>query len=186
LQSNPVRFGIRAPNIHHHCYDMMFSREFLERSGFSLDSYGYFFERHFDYSEEHEVLYRQLGQQVDHWKKLHQERLVELSFDVVDGLVSVVDSRYASEKRYRLSREASAIYLECDARPTGVNHIRQRLDGAGCGLAEPRFAGAIEELVAARLIWREGDLILGLAVPRSIWTEHTRNEWFRTWVSVWH
>lgn len=186
LQSNPVRFGIRAPNVHHHCYDMMFSREFLERSGFCLDSYGYFFERRFEYPEEHAVLYRQLGQQVDHWKKLHQERRVELSFDVADGLVSIVDSRHAKEQRYCLSRAASAIYLECDARPAHVHHIRQRLDDAGCGFTESGFAGAIEELVAARLIWREGDQILGLAVPRSVWTEHTRNDWFRTWVSVWH
>src|SRR5205809_709342 len=109
---------------------MLFSGDFLTRSGFSLDSYAYFFERGFEYSNDLDILYHQLCQQVDHWKALHRERFVELSYDVDEGRVSIVDSRYRDECRYRLSAEASAVYLACDFRPISLRLIQSQLESA--------------------------------------------------------
>jgi hypothetical protein len=181
LQSDPERFGIGKPNVHDSCYNMLFSSDFLARTGFSYDSYAYYFERSFEYSEDLEILYRQLRQQVDYWKALHLERFVELSFDVVDDQVSILDSRYPEECRYCLSREGSKVYLECDTRPTKLHRIKSKLESVGCGLSEPAFADAIDELVARRLIWFEDDSILGLAVPRSVSAKYRENGWCRTW-----
>ena len=185
LQSDPNRFGLCKPNVHHGRYDILFSREFLERSGFSLDSYAYFFEKNFDYSGDLIVLYRQLCQQVDHWKALHRERFVELSFDVVDDRVCVVNSRFREESRYRLSAPASAVYLECDNRPIGRLRIQRQLEEKGRGLSEPAFIEAIAQLASKRLIWTEGELILGLAVPRPVATERRDSRWPQTWLSLW-
>ena len=185
LQSDPERFGLSKPHVHHHCYDMLFSGDFLAQSGFSYDSYAYFFERSFDYSEELEILYRQLCQQVDHWKALHRDRFVELSFDVLDGQVSIVDSRFEeNECHYTLSAAASAVYLACDTRPTKLHKLNSQLEIAGRNLSEPAFTAAIDELVARRLIWSEDDSILGLAAPRSVSAQHRKSGWCRSWDSL--
>ena len=52
LEADPQRFGFPTPHRHHERYDILFSRQFLERTTFSLDSYAYYFARSVGYTDE--------------------------------------------------------------------------------------------------------------------------------------
>jgi ribosomal peptide maturation radical SAM protein 1 len=183
LQSDPVRFGIRQAPTHHACYDVIFSKEYLEQSGFCLDSYAYYFERPFPYPPLLELRYLQLCQQVDHWKTLHRQGFVELSFEAMGDLVSVTDTRYSAEAIYCLSRAASAIYLECTDRPTNIARIQSALKMDDESVAT-EFSVALQELNERRLVWTEQRLILGLAAPKAVSDSHARDGWCQSWMQI--
>lgn len=185
LQSDPARFGISNKNVHHHCYDMLFSSKFMELTKFSYDSYAYFFERNFEYPHDLDILYRQLCQQVEYWKKAHKERFIELSYELIDDRLSITDSRYFPEPaRYYLSKESTVIYLECDERPIKQKNIKAHLEETGRGISESIFEKAVAELAERRLIWSDDDHIMGLAVPISVSDKYRKSGWCKTWDSL--
>jgi ribosomal peptide maturation radical SAM protein 1 len=185
LHSEWWRFGFDKSHVHHPLYNVLFSKDFLSRSGFCLDSYAYYFEGGLQYSEELAIIYDQLRQQVGHWKALHRERFVQLSYAVFEGQVSIVDSRYGEECRYCLSPEGSAVYLACDTRPTKLSRIQSELESEVGGSSTSVLTDAVDELMARRLVWVEDDFIFGLAVPHAVSAERERSGWRRRWVSPW-
>jgi ribosomal peptide maturation radical SAM protein 1 len=184
LQTTPGRFGIDPKPVHHECYDTLFSEEFLDRTRFSLDDYCYYFRRSFEYSRDQKVVYDQIVHQVDHWKKLHQQRFVELSVEPVDGLLTVRDSRFrAVTEEYTLTAEASFLYQQVSERPTNIVGVLTR--AAATNSPTPaRLSAALEELDEKRLIWREKDLVVGLAVPKQISDQHRESRWPQRWLSL--
>jgi ribosomal peptide maturation radical SAM protein 1 len=183
LQIEPNRFGISKKPVHHECYDVLFSDQFLEDTGFSLDDYGYYFERNFDYSEELRAQYDQLVLQVDHWKKQHQMRFVELSYESSNGVLMIRDSRYSSEEMYVLSHAASVLYERIEHRPVKFDLVCAELNSAGLLTVEESDT-AIAELTERRLIWKEDELVFGLAVPRSVACAHRDDGWTQEWLSI--
>lgn len=183
LQIDPNRFGISTKPVHHECYDVLFSDQFLEDTGFSLDDYGYYFERNFAYSEELRALYNQLVLQVDHWKKQHQTRFVELSYEASDGVLAIRDSRYSSEEMYVLSDAASVLYGRIEHRPVKFDRVRAELNSVGL-LTVEESATALAELEESRLIWKEDELVFGLAVPKSVACAHSDEGWHQEWLSI--
>ena len=105
LQVSPARFGVTSQALHHACYDVLFSKEFLRTTGFSLDSYAYYFGRNFQYAEYLEVSYAQLRYQVDHWKEQHRLHFVELSYFPVESCLQITDTRYGSADTYVLNSD---------------------------------------------------------------------------------
>ena len=185
LEADPQRFGFPTPHRHHERYDILFSRQFLERTTFSLNSYAYYFARSVGYTDELETLYRQLCHQVDNWKLLHRERFVELSYEVVENRLSIVDSRFSRARRYFLSANAAEVYRACDKEPVGLLRIKSMLANQGNALGEAAFAQALEELSENRLIWAEGNMLFGLAVPNPIALERKSRDWCKSWESIW-
>ncbi|MFE2151521.1 RiPP maturation radical SAM C-methyltransferase [Streptomyces lavendulae] len=184
LQVDPARFGISSNPVHHECYDALFSDQFLRRTGFSLDDYGYYFDRNFTFSPELKALYSQLVFQVDHWKKLHQTRFVELSFESIDASLKIKDSRFsAAADEYVLSREASLLYEKVEHRPISFDRVCAKLRSVGRLTVSEAEAG-LAELEQRRLIWKEGELIFGLAVPRKVAAAHCEDRWPQTWRSI--
>jgi ribosomal peptide maturation radical SAM protein 1 len=181
LHTASNKFGIRKP-VHHECYDVLFSDQFIDNSGFSLDDYGYFFERNFDYSEELRALYNQLVLQVDYWKKQHQTRFVELSYAEAQGGLTISDSRF-SPQTYTLSAAASTLYKRLDDRPKNINLVLQELNSTG-RLAMDDARTAFCELNEARLIWEEDAVAFGLAVPKVVADAHREAHWPQQWVSI--
>jgi hypothetical protein len=163
----------------------VFSVEFLTKSGFSLDSYAYYFDRGSPYPEDLLVLYRQMCQQVDYWKGVHRERFVEVSLQVIGDEVMVVDSRYGNIEQYYLSPVSSQIYCACNAQPIRLAAIQSQFECEGRRISEPALEDAIDELRARRLIWMENDIFLGLAVPQGVSADHERSGWTRSWISAW-
>jgi ribosomal peptide maturation radical SAM protein 1 len=183
LQSDPARFGIEAKPAHHHCYDVLFSERFLSETGFSLDDYGYYFERNFEYSRELRSAYTDLVVQVDHWKMLHRTRFVELSSEWHEDVMSIDDSRYSTGESFELSLAASAIMREAEHRPVNVDTIRRDILHRS-GIVDTDFDEALRELEERRLIWQEGNLILGLASSRQVVNSHKENGWTKKWMCI--
>lgn len=183
LQADPARFGIATSAVHHLSYDVLLSQKFLAESGFSLDSYAYYFDRNFSYAPELELVYSQMCIQIDHWKNQHRIRFVELSYIVRNDHVEVVDSRFGGEESYALSRVASQMYLACDQRPTPLDKLRLICDGNDL-MPEDTFEQALSELKARRLVWIEGSYALGLAIDRAVTDAHKQTGWCKAWWSL--
>ncbi|MFG3257217.1 RiPP maturation radical SAM C-methyltransferase [Streptomyces sp. NPDC048172] len=191
LQENPGRFGIRTRPVHHECYDALFSAEFLSATGFSLDNYAYYFQRNFPYSRELKTAYWGIVVQVDHWKSLHRTRFVELSYEEHGNhgdRLRVHDSRFSDGETYALSVTASAILREVGHRPLNISRVRRAMAAAGTEFSDAAFDAAFDaalgELDEKRLIWREGELILGLALPKEVSDRHQESGWPKEWGSL--
>jgi len=181
LQADPARFGLPKPR-HHKCYDVMFSAQFLEDSGFDLDEYAYYFDRNFEYSHELQTLYSQMVLQVEHWKGMHRDRFVRLSYHEADGHLMFTDSRFQAEgTTFSLSIAASKVYSALDWVPVPAEKVAGGLSDCG----EDGFESALAELERRRLIWREGHLLFGLGVEREIADAHERSGWTQLWPALW-
>ena len=180
LHMQPERFGADgAKAVHHRCYDALFSESFLERTRFSLDDYAYYFERYFDYDPLGECFYQLLTKCVDHWKKLHRERDVYLTWEHEDECLRVRDNRFGDPMEISLEPLTSAVYLACDRAPRSLSAIVRELS-----LPADEVRRALATLDQLRLIWREGGDAVGLATPADICQAHTARQWTRDWASV--
>jgi ribosomal peptide maturation radical SAM protein 1 len=180
LQADPARFGIQQRPVHHECYDVLFSTEFLQSTGFDLDNYCYYFKRHFQYGPGLYELYGQLVLQVNHWKEQHKVRDVYLSYRRDNGTYHFEDTRFGEPEERRLSGLLSAVYNECDSAAVPEPALAQRL-----GLTTPdqraELSNAVQELDSMRLIWREDDTIFGLGTP----ADSTHSVLDRPWRACW-
>jgi len=183
LQAQPQRFGL-PPAVHHASYDALFSEDFLRRTGFSLDDYCYYFERTFDYPAPLQSLYAQLVIQVDHWKRLHRERFVELSTQRRDGATTIRDSRFCAQPEvYTLTPPAALVYESLREGLANASRLRAALDRDG-RLAPASFDAAMAELDQRRLIWQEHNLVLGLAIAEEVTETHRATGWPQQWHSI--
>lgn len=180
LEADPARFGHNAPPLHHRCYDSLFSAGFLAESGFSLDRYGYYFHRYFDFEDDLASTYWALTLEVDHWKKQHRERSVFLSWEAAgDDTLLIRDTRYGDCQETLLEPEQARIYLAADHNPRSISAVAQKVN-----LPVGAVESAVERLEDARLMWREEDSILGLATPAMVANHHMRRDWPRSWTSL--
>jgi hypothetical protein len=184
LQNNTIRFGVRQKPLHHSCYDSLFSVEFLKETGFSLDDYAYYFERYLDFSDEMSELYAQVVPQINHWKRQHREREVALEY-VDDGdVVHVRDTRYSeAATELTLAGAQRAAYLACDDAPVNAEKLVATLANTG-QYTGPEIERSLGDLDEARLVWREGPRIFGLAIPADFSQERIASGWRNQWTSI--
>ncbi|OIJ43999.1 RiPP maturation radical SAM C-methyltransferase [Massilia timonae] len=180
LQADPARFGLSSKPRHHRCYDVMFSQAFQEEHDFRLDDYAYYFARGFEYPQELGTLYRMLVEQVDHWKAQHRDRDVYLYY-VDDGeALTVHDSRFGAECTRHFDGLERRLLLACD-------DATQTLDAITLALPEfhrDAIAPAAQLLADEyRLLWREGEHYLSLAVPEEVWQRHIAGNWPKSWTA---
>jgi ribosomal peptide maturation radical SAM protein 1 len=181
LQATPQRFGIPKAS-YEPSYEVIFSRRFLERSGFDLDHYCYYFERPFENSPELTAVYRRITRVIDEWKKLHVEREVELWFENKENGMTVFDSRTSASGVTKELGEAEAlVYASCVSEPTPVRalvaNLRDELD-------EVAIAAALDALEEHRLLFRDGGSVIGLALPRVLAERVERVAASRAWAVV--
>jgi ribosomal peptide maturation radical SAM protein 1 len=180
LHMQPERFcDDGSTPVHHRCYDALFSQDFLERTGFSLDDYAYYFERYFAYDPLGESLYKLLTKCVDHWKSLHRDRVVYLTWEQDDGRLRIRDSRFGDATTTLLDSQTSAVYLACDGAVRRSNAIVKQL-----GLTADEVRRALDKLDQLRLLWREGADVMGLAMPASVCRSRIASQWTRAWAAV--
>lgn len=182
LQIDPGRFGLTKAR-HHPCYDILFSDAFLEKSGFSLDDYAYYFERNFEYPPELELLYSQLVLQIDHWKDLHRSRFVELSYSQAGDLLEFVDTRFNDECRFALDASMSLVYKACDLRPISLDHAFNIVN-LNSRTSRSAFDRAVQALEEFRVVWIEDELIFGLGIELELSNKYRATEWSRNWESL--
>ncbi|GAB7549950.1 hypothetical protein CS8_096630 [Cupriavidus sp. 8B] len=183
LQIHPERFGIMSEARHHRCYDVLFSRALRNQTGFSLDDYAYYFDRNFSYAPDLETIYSEIIYQMDYWKAQHRNRFVELSYLETDDGLEIEDSRFGAPVSYNITGPAALVYLACDSAPVNINRIVSRIS-SDLAVSAMQVSECIDELNERRIIFKEGDLVFGLAVPRSVCDAHRDTQWPRSWMSL--
>jgi hypothetical protein len=169
---------------HHHSYNVLFSKKFLERTGFSYDDFAYYFERNFDYDEELKSLYSMLVVQIDHWKEQHRQRDVYLNYSIDSKEIKFFDTRFNKvENIFKLSGIAKEIYLLCNEKIISIKNINEQLSQNGIE-NKSEIDSALILLDNERLIWKEKNRILGLAIPVETFEKHKDQSWIQTWSSI--
>lgn len=184
MQADPARFGSAQHPRHHRCYDVLFSQEMLRETGFSLDDYGYYFQRYLDFVPEMSKLYSQVVLQINHWKKQHQERDVYLGYETRgDGTYRFTDTRYGSERQIALTPLETSVYQAFDALPRPAAKVASEVAEAS-GRASQEVQDCMRRLDDERLVWCQGNRWLGLGVPMELVQNHMASQWRKSWVGV--
>lgn len=180
LQTDPGRFGIKTSAVHHSCYDVLFSEDFLQTSSFDLDEYAYYFNRNFPYKQELIIKYKQLVQQIDYWKSLHRERFVELSLKIInDEIVEIKDTRFVEEASYILEGLPTKILLAAES-PIKFDALYNTFNKESITKAGD-ILNSINILSEKRLIWKEDDMIMSLPIPKDIVSRYIQDRWPQSW-----
>jgi len=164
LHSSPHRFGLPKP-VHDPRYQIIFSHTYAERIHFNYDDYAYYFDRAFYNSIQLQRLYILLCLQLDHWRQLKAQREVRLTFELVRDGISFFDSRYAAEgKVIRFGKLHARVFEACALEARTVNDVLNEI--------APEFNAAsavcaLDELIEERLVLKEDEKVLGLALPLS-------------------
>jgi ribosomal peptide maturation radical SAM protein 1 len=160
LQVDPDRFGISVAK-YEPSYDLVFSRKFLERTGFDLSRYCYYFARPFDNSVRLTGIYRRIDALIDAWRAIAHEREVLLESRVVDGTTVVTDTRAdPAGKRVALDEVQSEVLAALRTRRNVTELVRH---GRGWGAEE--ISAALAALDRLRLVVRDGDRWLSIVLP---------------------
>jgi ribosomal peptide maturation radical SAM protein 1 len=184
LHMDTTRFGVSLRPMHHRCYDSLFSKDFLVNTGFALDDYAYYFERYLEFSDEMSELYAQVVAQVNFWKRQHRERDVTLEYSDTGESLDFRDSRFCSAgQTLKLRGVQRNAYLACDIAPINVESLVANLSSK-CGCTEHAVVSALGELDEARLVWRDGERIIGLAVPAPVARERHESRWKERWTAI--
>lgn len=148
LQTNPARFGL-THTPHAIAYEVVFSRAYLERSGFDLDAYCYYFERPFENPPRLERLFRRIDRLVDEWRSTQRQRMPALWYlPIVDGL-QIIDSRTLSQQVYTIDERSAAVLLAAEEP----------------ALEEQLPRDIVNDLDAHGLLFRDGAKVISLVLP---------------------
>lgn len=159
LQASPERFAVE-PGRFEYSYELVFSREYLRRTGFDLDDYCYYFERTFVNSTHLQRLYARIEKTVDGWRALAAAKKAWLYEDssLGDEGTWVRDRRGSEEVLHQLDEIQTRVLRACAA-PTSYKRLE---DEARLGVDRRRISLAIEELEAVGLLYREESRVLSL------------------------
>jgi ribosomal peptide maturation radical SAM protein 1 len=107
--------------------------------------------------------FERIRESVGRWQEKAQETPV-LEYRCGPGFMKIMDLRETKFLHVLNEREAR-IYLACDAGATVHQVARAMRDAGDEDLREEEIRDFLEELLANRLLFREGDLYLSLALP---------------------
>jgi ribosomal peptide maturation radical SAM protein 1 len=182
LYETPERFGLTKARAHAY-YDVLFSRDFLERTGFQMDNYCYYFDRNFDFTPELAELYTRLVIQVSYWKKRQVEGGVMLAYKKANGRYAFVDTRFAQRETFVIEGVAAALYAVCDSQAIGTEEAIARTIEI-TGSTREAALEALDELDRRRVVWQSDRMVLGLGVPSEIAVQRHRQGWRLAWPAL--
>ena len=161
LQTQPERWGLPPPEPED-CYELLFSRSYLARSGFDLGDFCYYFARSFENAPGLQRQYDRIGRTVAMWREQWNAQRAWLYYEApdVEGL-TVEDQRGGEEVCHRLGAAESEVLLAC-AEPTSIHALRE----APLRQARPeRVARILEALDERGLIFRDEERVVSVVVP---------------------
>lgn len=177
LQVDPIRFGIKETE-HSELYEVIFSPQFLRKTGFDLDAYAYYFERSFTHSLRLEEIYQMLQLQINHWKRISASREVKLQWSADKQGICFNDTRYdEAGTLYKFGTDHLAVFEACCNEFQTVEQISKKVD-----IVKEDIERIIEELDQVRVIACEDQRIIGLAT-QPINTD-TKQSFTRKWVAA--
>jgi len=161
LQADPERFGIPRP-VYHPSYDVVFSAEYLHKTGFNLHDFCYYYERPFENSTRLNGCYSQIARIVDAWKSEQMKREVMLWYQEGPEGLEIYDSRTEPATNTSLTVMESHVYRLMDA-PIAVDSLRRRCLTV---MENAEFDRCLERLDHLKLIFQEAGSVIGLALPK--------------------
>lgn len=163
MQVRPEEFGLAKP-VADPSYALVFSEDYLRRTGFVLDDYCYYFERPFENSIRLTRTFEEINRVVNRWRGVQENRRGWLYQDgplAEDGTMTIRDRRNGAEKIVRLDAPAAELLLAC-AQPVALRKLREaRLAFSGPETLE-LILGQLDDL---GLIFPDGDRVLSLVLP---------------------
>jgi ribosomal peptide maturation radical SAM protein 1 len=160
--------GLRASSH----YNLVFSQEFLCRTGFKLEDYCYIFERPFANDETCQTLYGMMTYQIVKWSRAWENRIVELSFEHVDDEIVFRDSRqHIKPALTRLGGAARSVYMALSGEITAFKDLAQRMSTQ---LTEARVEEELGRLRSLGFVYEENGRYFGLAFPVSYYRDSSR------------
>jgi ribosomal peptide maturation radical SAM protein 1 len=164
MQVDPARFGVTAPLVAECAYDTILSKDYRREIGFDIDEYCYIFATPYEFDPACAEYYDMLVYQVAHWIQLHVEREeVRLSYELKDGEIEFVDSRFSEEPAtIRFGRDHAVVQAAISERAIAAHRLAAELDQE---LSATTVAKVLDDLREARLVYEEGERVVGLAFP---------------------
>jgi ribosomal peptide maturation radical SAM protein 1 len=161
LHTQPGRFGLPPPEPED-CYDLLFSRSYLERTGFAIADFCYYFERSFENAPALHRLYDRIGRTVVAWREHWNAQDAWLYHEApdTDGL-TVRDRRGADEALHRLGAAEAEVLLAC-ADPVPLRALREAPMRTAAASRLPDLLDALDE---RGLIFRDEERIVSLVLP---------------------
>jgi hypothetical protein len=157
LHLQPEAFGIGPPEPEN-VYQMLFSGEYLEKTGFRMEDFCYYFERNFRNSAGLRDLYNEISTVIDLWRRnRHKARLYRRCDP--SGRLEIHDSRAGEERVFLIDSLCDAI-LRAAAVPVMVSTLHEQLPG----LAQRCIDDSISFLDNKGLIFREENRLLSLVL----------------------
>lgn len=164
LQRRPEAFGIARARADE-CYELVFSKTYVERCGFDFEDYCYNFERTFENSVQLQRTYDKIDDSVNIWRSLQASKQTWLYQDHATdaGCLTVRDKRGLDEMVHYLDEPIAEVLLAC-AQPVSLDSLRN-----GClRLVGPeKIEKAIDELDALGLVFREERRVVSLVLSKS-------------------
>lgn len=163
MHTAPETYHLQPPLQHEPRYKLILSSEALQKYGFNLDNYCYYFEKKTVANHELANFYYLLRQQIRHWKQIQRSNAVKLEVLYTEEGVEFYDSRYSeSGHTYREGSLTKSVYRLCDETIVTVQKI---YDALGKQWDQTAVDAAISDLDEKRIIYREAEKIVGLALP---------------------
>jgi ribosomal peptide maturation radical SAM protein 1 len=133
-----------------------------------LSNLAYDFEYRYSDGRDPLTYTKSLGEAVERWRELKGRAVGSLSYRRGPGFLLVQDRRPGLESAdYRFDGIEAKIYLACDAGATAAEIRRQFVAKGDDSMDTVEIENYLEELVEARLMYREGKSFLSLAVAVS-------------------
>jgi hypothetical protein len=149
----------------------------------ALNNLAYDFEYRYSDGRDPEAYTRELAEAVERWSELKERAAGSLFYRRGPGFLLVQDRRPGLEAAdYRFDGIEAKIYLACDSGTTAAQISRQLVTESDNSIDEVEIDHYLQELVEAKLMYREGNSFLSLAVavssaegPSTIKTKETVN-----------
>ncbi len=157
LQTQRSRFGL-PPAVPESSYELLFSQGFIDRTGFRMEDFVYYFERDFELPPRVEALVDKVRALVLAWREEAPEGVHWLQVEPDGRGLLVRDSRNGPERTHHLPPDLAGLLLRC-VQPIAIHKLEASAP------SRPWLEGALHELDELGLIMREGNECLSLALP---------------------
>ncbi|WP_283135797.1 RiPP maturation radical SAM C-methyltransferase [Rhizohabitans arisaemae] len=160
LQSDPARFKIPHA-VYEPGYDLVFSADYLARTGFDLGKYCYYFMRPFENSVRLNGIYRRIDALVERWRAAGRCRAVTLEWRLESGRTVVTDTRDDPAGVVLELDEAQGELLRALTVPRTVTGLARH----GLRHTPAETAESLAGLDRLGLVLRDGERWLSLVLP---------------------
>ncbi len=157
LQARPEDFGIDRADPDPG-YELLFSRDYLDNTGFSIADYCYYFERPFNNSVRLQSLYSDINKIVARWKTEFAEKTSWLYSE--DNELTIHDRRGVEETIHRLDAATAKVLRACK-QPVSMHELCKAVLRDAVPNAVYDIVDALDSL---GLIFRDGEQLISLVM----------------------